>query len=468
MPDLILRGFKEPRTSAPDGLDDFKQHFVGTVPLQATDLYFSLLVYKMKPEFPSILAIFEQVISAPDMKYIVWDEWKRLILSNSMTFKDSVIHDMWLVMDFQRSGRVSLTDFIAAWHVHDVEISDPWIAQLAGTLRLDYYGMSAEEVQERLRGWDGRLDLAESGADTGLERLDAHSRRTDGRAETEDLPVQKAHRKALLDRVSLNETEYHEVGGSEDGDSDASLQSFELSEWSDEEVAFDAQAIRHRQREAENAMNSDLHKRRIIVDSDAAMKKLMELPPDEFNRQRDLQGMGEALALKQQAKKSNDTTFGGSSGVDAGAGVGNDTFAVRQSLREVYRSMPMPDFLGLVNLLLRGLQTIKHSQFNNDTYWHVRNPAFAHAMGTEGTNMYTRRLLMQMGFALINETYWVWPSAHLDMKATSSWGVCEVPYDCAGREPRRLDDMIELLKNCQKELRQNSTQFNGHFKITRE
>merc|ERR1719201_3281245 len=82
-----------------------------------------------------------------------------------------------------------------------------------------------------------------------------------------------------------------------------------------------------------------------------------------------------------------------------------DVFSVRQEIRRVFRNLPYDDFVKLINFLLRGMQMIKHSR-RTATYWHADDPTFKFTMGVSCSNLYTRRLLLDMGFALVDNLYW--------------------------------------------------------------
>merc|ERR1719247_1961187 len=145
-----------------------------------------------------------------------------------------------------------------------------------------------------------------------------------------------------------------------------------------------------------------------------------------------------------------------------------DVYPVRQEIRRVFRNLPYDDFVKLINFLLRGMQMMKHSR-RSDTYWHADDPTFKFTMGVSCSNLYTRRLLLDMGFALVDNLYWVWPVTHLQEvkklaeKGVPVWGDEEIPRSCPGWKTERLDDMIALLRNCQKRLHKLGKDFNGNF-----
>jgi len=158
---------------------------------------------------------------------------------------------------------------------------------------------------------------------------------------------------------------------------------------------------------------------------------------------------------KQASKAASDSRFK------------TDVYPVRQEIRRVFRNLPYDDFVKLISFLLRGMQMVKHSR-RRETYWHADDPTFKFTMGVLCSNMYTRRLLRQMGFALL-DLYWVWPCVHMkEVEALANrgvpvWGDEEIPRACPGRHTDRLDDMITLLRTCQKRLHKQGKRFNGNF-----
>merc|ERR1719359_2514246 len=145
------------------------------------------------------------------------------------------------------------------------------------------------------------------------------------------------------------------------------------------------------------------------VRSDDTMRQLMDIDPTTFFKRlhkKNKSSAADAKALlprkdipkgkKQKTKVMNDSRFK------------TDVYPVRQEIRSVFRNLPYDDFVKLINFLLRGMQYIKHSR-RAATFWHADDPTFKFTMGIACSNMYTRRLLWDMGFALVDELYWVWP-----------------------------------------------------------
>jgi len=210
----------------------------------------------------------------------------------------------------------------------------------------------------------------------------------------------------------------------------------------------------------------------IHIDSDAALRKLMLQPAGQAFRERE--------ALEKVNRALEDTTIQNPvtrpprkleslnryrRQLAEPHIMKTDIVEVRQRLRHAYRSMPHLDFFSLVSFLLRGLQSIRRSANGGPTFWHEDDPSFKHEMGPKEANRYTRQLLLAMGFVKLS-CYWVWPHVHLaEARQSVSWGDAEVPEDCPGRDPSRLDDMILVLQCCKSCLRKSGAAFTGFFPI---
>lgn len=279
-----------------------------------------------------------------------------------------------------------------------------------------------------------------------------------------------------------------EYAGDEE-DEAASLGSKDLSEDTGSDVSeFDAQVFMVQIAMGTKARDTQSSQKLLALDDDSwakskesfnsALKQLMEVPPNEFHR---LKGEHQALEYSGRLTANPITrrrTRTGKTKQVTDTASRTDVFAVRQALRKVHRSMPNADFVKLINFMIRGLQLIKHSAPEQLTYWHSDDPTFRHTMGELGTNKYTRYLLVLMGFVKLSSTYWVWPCVHLDPRGERrnashlkkpapppSWGDRDVPLTCPAREDKeRLNDMIMLLKSCQRALHLQGAKFNGHFK----
>merc|ERR1712048_1115926 len=260
---------------------------------------------------------------------------------------------------------------------------------------------------------------------------------------------------ALRNKVSMTRAQYEEYAKeyeceSDEGQSIHSLESIELSEDEEgsEDSEFNAQTFMLQHAFREDRSDNVRNMGKIVIDSDAAIKQLMDLPVSDFFTRKQFLDKKQAVAVLQPTSKPATSLREPKSQV----------FVIRQAIRQLYRSMPHNDFVSLINFLLRGFQAIKH----NDciTYWHEDDPVFKQNMGIASKNPYTRKLLKQIGFIKLKDKYWVWPSVHLGDPTLS-------PFALHRDERNRVDDMIGLLKSCRMSLNktaQTGTAFTGHFK----
>lgn len=500
--------------------------FSDKVSVMDLDLYFNLLVFATKPMFSSAALLFDK-FEIGNKGYMNRGEWHEFCMCVPVTLADRVRDQMWSLMSWRQGDRITLTDFVAAWHIHDIGTRDPWIARVAEVLRLDYYDMSTEELENRLHAKDaqeatpqldfdqaiGMLptqaicrteeDEGEGGAQDGpkiakkgrldnyegtrriwyspLEEQERKEREAKAGAKTSaKTRAAEAKRAGLMNQVSLTDAQHvlyeNELGldgDSEGENSKASLSSNELSEESGEGSDFDAQVFILQRQEQVRNNSGDEQVGRLNVDSDEAMKKLMEISPENFFKDQDLAARVQAASSMKAASTSKSRKAAPAQRKEPNVDLRllTDVFAVRQALRCVYRNMPYDGFVKLINFLLRGMQLIKHAAKEAPTYWHADDPTFKHTMGVNGSNEYTRALLEQMGFVLLNNIYWIWPGVHLDPghvgahERGPAWGDKDVPAHCPGKDRHRLDDMICLLKSCQRSLHQRGKDFKGHFPL---
>lgn len=80
-----------------------------------------------------------------------------------------------------------------------------------------------------------------------------------------------------------------------------------------------------------------------------------------------------------------------------------------------------------------------------------------------GGNRYGLELLQKMGFVLIENRYFVWPSAHL---RTDSWGWrhAERTGNSQGMNKDRLADLIRFLQLAQAHMHKTGAACTGFFK----
>mmetsp|Transcript_117993 Transcript_117993/g.252007 ORF Transcript_117993/g.252007 Transcript_117993/m.252007 type:complete len:952 (+) Transcript_117993:121-2976(+) len=476
--------------------DNYRENFNGLIPVKDIDLYFNLLVFGVKSQYPAIHVLFDK-IDTGDKGHILREEFDEFCKSIPVSLADDIRDQMWQLMAYRQPDMVFRVDFVAAWHIHDIESRDPWIVRLTEVLQLDYYDMTPSELQIRLRAKDSatatpQLDLnaGEFGQDkqesqwnkSRLDNQEGLKRVAPERLDDEDEVVAnvggRPTREQVLNKVSLSDRQYEvyrEEVDSNDGDSEASVYSQELSESGSEgsDISeFDAQVFVKQLADLHEEESSQMTVAgKFVVDSDAAMKKLMEMPRAEFFRAQQkmeatkVKSIQSPLTRPSRRLKALDRK--------------DDLFTVRQAIRQVHRTMPFSDFISLINYLLRALQTIKLSMSAvvtdslQVTYWHVDDPIFRHTMGAEGTHRYTQKLLVKMGFVKLGGLNWVWPAAHLDLgkgnRGLPSWGIAAVSADCPGRHSGRLAEMIRLLKSCQLGIVHSKAggSFTGHFPLLR-
>lgn len=463
------------------------------IPVSDLDLYFNLMVYSTKHLFSRCDLLFDQY-SAGENDFMVHEEWVELCSSVAIIIPDHVRTTMWRLMAWRHPhDKIMLNDFVAAWHIHDVDegARDPWIKRITSVLNLDYYDMSVHELQCRLNARDGQdatpqLDFDHIAAKPTSGDLEANEgihriRQSPLEASPEDGVARAKKRQEdaeanqLRSKVGLSDAQHVKYNklvqqdGEEPSDGEESLLSFRSSNLSEDTEAefgdFDAEMFLQQHEVRRKMMSAGNGGKQSIKDmNDDDIKALMEISP-------------EALLEKRNQRQNNDTLLGlepiskahRMPRVKKDHYVDPDLFTdvhkVRQGIRAVYRNLPFGDFVKLINFLLRGMQLIKHSPKESLTYWHADDPTFKHTMGSDGTNPYTRALLKQMGFVLLADVYWVWPSVHLELNdGVPTWARKEVPTNCPGRQQHRLEDMIILFRSCQRALhREGREKFRGHF-----
>jgi len=456
---------------------DYMDKFHGIVPVRDLDIYFNLLVFSMKTQFPSCQQLFIKFEDG-DKGYLTQEEWGEFCLVVPIYVEDAIKDHMWQLMAFRRSDRVPLCDFVAAWHIHDIELQDPFVQSMAKVLQLDYYDMTIKELSDRIKSKGARDATPQLDFDNPEEKPDLHTHaislqdseglravrkrlaeaaaRSDQVVNTARSADRKKHSGHEL--VSLTDAQYsaNAVGDMDDADDaqstgstdDGALSNPSMTEDSD----FEAATVLRHQEQKEMQLEAANPKWHVKIDSDEALHQLMELPLEKFYvPEIDL---GDAEGGAAQKGKASMLTEDEDKKPNVVAGSKQDTVLMRQALRRVYRNMPHNDFVSLINYLLRALQKIKHQGGN--IYWHADDPAFRSVLGEKGANEYTRRLLLQLGFVRLTEVHWVWPSPIFD-----------TPHRVISKEvdKHRLDRVITLLKSCQMNLYKTQHNFTGYFTI---
>lgn len=122
----------------------------GKVPVQDLDLYFCTLVYGSKHAFTSIHALWDK-FEVGEKGYMTKDEWYNLCTRVQTKLPKHAQLDIWNLLAWRDKVHLHKPDFVAGWHVHDLEVRDAHVKSVAGNLQLEYYGIKVEELQERIR-----------------------------------------------------------------------------------------------------------------------------------------------------------------------------------------------------------------------------------------------------------------------------------------------------------------------------
>jgi len=497
--------------------------FEGKVPVTDCDLHFNLLVFVTKPKFVTCAALFSkykfhqgqqkgnQDVDG-DNDFMKRDNWIDLCTHMKVKLSPEMQQEMWdlLVRDKQELKR---TDFIAGFHIHDVEDRDPWITRVAKVLKLDYYEMDVEEMRERLAVKSALQAELHASAEVSESEEESSDEDESGGHDLDDdeagkpvrvlgLPLAEGERRAVsaktakggrdamdtsavdqkkpvASRISIPDDEYRMLMGARGDDSDAesfssddSLRSSVMSiETDTTDKEFEALETPNHQ----SAENEELAKaaesqsrRRLNINSDADLARLMTLPRHEI-----LRDQAKAPKEKKNVDTGNDDRIYRelkSKATKPDPRFHSDVFTVRAALRECHRNMPHDDFVKLINFLIRGIKLIQRSNHPAQAYWHVNDPTFRHNTGILFMNPYCQQLLQVMGFICVNKIYWVWPEKHLDLSKESAkdWGSQLVPRTWHGRNRDRLSDMEHFLYHCQLGLLKQGPGFDGHLRCKKD
>jgi len=510
--------------------EDFNaSKFTGKVMVTDQDLFFNLLVYATKPMFGTCHALFDKFqVGRDDEKntekgaYFKVEEWRNLCARVPVKVPEEIQDSIWKLLAWRDSSKLYETDFIAGWHIHDVEDSDPWIGRVAKVLGLEYYDMDIPEMQARLRArgadtatpkldFDSVLVTDELAGDAKLKNddsllgKDTFPRVMEGERGTVNLadlaktgqsvdaalegapmlhdaaesgPIMK------LPKISLDPEHFvrrqaqlraQDQQDGEDSVSDDSLESDELSEGTESSAdSFDACGALLDIRDSEAADEADRrraesqqHAFRVRPESAAQdLQQLMEMPAAELFREEPAPIPRTPPRPQPDWRPSSRMSRLRNKKNLRDARFKTDVFTVRQAVREAFRNLSYDDFVKIINFIQRGLKSIKHyNPLDRVTYWHCSDPTFNHSI-VPGCGManYGEQVLQQMGFVCVNSTYWVWPEKHLNSrKDPGAWGHLQAPPGCKGFDKTRLDDMILLFRMCRTDLARKGRRFSGHI-----
>ncbi|CAE7636567.1 ROA1 [Symbiodinium pilosum] len=125
--------------------------YSGRVPIQDLDLYFCTLVYGSKSAFTSIHALWDK-FEVGEKGYMAKDEWFNLCTRVKTKLPQKVQGEIWDLLAWRSPLQMLKKDFVAGWHIHDLEVKDDLhLKSLMHVLKFDYYRMSVSGLQERMR-----------------------------------------------------------------------------------------------------------------------------------------------------------------------------------------------------------------------------------------------------------------------------------------------------------------------------
>mmetsp|Transcript_46379 Transcript_46379/g.132722 ORF Transcript_46379/g.132722 Transcript_46379/m.132722 type:complete len:976 (+) Transcript_46379:105-3032(+) len=456
--------------------------YSGKIPVTDLDLYFNLLVFSTRPMFSSVQMLFDKFHTEASSSSRITDaslsnqEWNNLCNRVPVKLPQDVKDEMWNLLSASVGPikSIKFVDFVAGWHIHDIEHQDPFIRRVAEVQKLDYYDMDVAEMQERLKArgaTEATMPLAFEGpsarkashevalpAMEGERRVQDRDRGEEGQNARGRAKKPGDGDQAKKPQISMTNAQYVEHDSSDDKEDDQGdvnvMDSDVLSRDEDSDISlFDAATIQA-ELEKDNAALENGAGPAETEDTFGILDAASESPTPKG----DMRFKAKAKTKsKTRRKKKMDGPSGGRA---KDARFRTDVFEVRVALREAHRNLPFEDFKKLVNFMIRGMKRILDFT-NHITYWHADDPSFRYATGVGSMHNYSLNLLRSMGFVLVADTYWVWPEKHLS--TSYDWGHESVPPECPGLSNHRLTDMVKLFKACQKGLSTDGKNFQGHF-----
>jgi len=460
--------------------------FAGRVEVMDLDMYFCLLVYGAKSTFTSIYLVWDK-FETGGKDHMTQDEWLNLCTRIKTKLPTKARMDLWEYLAWRDPDKIHQSDFVAGWHIHDTEISDPHILRMAQVLKLDFYGMSIKELEKRLKlrlGEDADLSMFWEHRVAGegehrphhhdalgmMLRLGEGERRTPNPQETQELRERQNRRDALQEAGAKeaaydiedamgaggeaeSESHHHhhhhhyfqisldaiEVQDSDSSDGGESMDSFCLShsEASSQE-SFDGQfavleqeALEYRASFNASATPEGTPRSQGIpadVEDDEDIARLMEVPPHVLlhRQQMQMQEQFTGTAPKQMPKRKKKAHREEKmKRIIRDHRFKTDVMHVRQAIRGAFRNMPFTDFKALVTYFSRNLKRFKSSVQEEGAllYLHADDPIFRCATGIDEINPYAKELMLEMGFICLMGELWVWPCRHLPISHDDEVGL---------------------------------------------
>jgi len=470
--------------------------FTEEIKVRDVDIYFCLLAYSSKQDYPTCTTQFERFCTQQSgagssqpgadgekpLHYLNLHGWYKLCTRARVAIPDTVQNEIWKLLAWREKDKLFLNDFIAGFHVHDLSAKDPWVHRIAKVLKLEYYGMTEAELTSKISakthtvvesaplGKDG-VPMLTMGAGAGWQGRDSVLALEAGERKSGDIPGYDETARV----TGYGEDHNGMMGGDDDAfeDSDMEVPSEDMSVSSmATDAEFDCAGFIWEEEDTQEEKVPEHDQPQFEVTDDATLQQLIwkplevvlphrkrAAPPIVKKRTTVLKAHPKTLFAKRgpQAKKRRNVTE------DAfrERRFDTDVHEVRATIRDVQRSVHSEGFLKLVNYVLRGLKTTDSDkddeEVQKDRYpyylWHAQDPTFLHTMGG-GNNPYPFAMLREMGFVCLNEKYWVWPRKHLKrLKDTIDeeggeakiWGAAVLPQR-AWASDSRLQDMITLFK----------------------
>ncbi|CAL1150530.1 unnamed protein product [Cladocopium goreaui] len=423
------------------------QEYRGRIKTQDIDLFYIHFMMTAKQVHESARAWFRKFVPG-GRSYMTKQEWCELCLNHKLDVRQKMMDELWDIIysDSIHPHGLPEAHFIAASQIHDIEERDPYIVRIADALCLDYFEETVDKIAEisapnndnmaeRLGSFKANLALSPLNSTDRRDLTDELSAPVGLRPATEQLTLLRPggamtgamdstlELKTLLKKVSLSEYDCQQVNkldGIEDrsvAESERSVDSAELSDDAPSDMTeFDAQAFLLDELEETQAAATSRAPSRVAINSDSALRRLMEVPVKEIweGRRQAREAVEVSGPFKRQVlnkpQRGSRTQVG--------------ELAVRRALRDVYRNMPFHEFSSFIR---------ENKPETAGTLWHDDDPAFRYAVGAAGHNKYTCRLLEIMGFVHLNDKYWIWPLEHLkSVKHGKCWAHLQVPSDCPG------------------------------------
>ncbi len=123
--------------------------FNGRINTSEVDVYLCLLVYSLKPHYLTCAGLYDKY-EVGDKGYMSYKEWLELCRKAPIDVPSDMQVKIWRLLAWRSGDRCPLADFVAVWHLHDLEVKDPWVERITDVLKLEYYKLNLEELQRKI------------------------------------------------------------------------------------------------------------------------------------------------------------------------------------------------------------------------------------------------------------------------------------------------------------------------------